>query len=59
MAVYKIKYVVIAEDENGKFIEQVNEEYLNSEEEAKMYINRLIALDASEDSESDFEHPEV
>lgn len=38
---YKIKYIVVAEDEDGNFIEIVNEEYLDSAQEAHEFIKAL------------------
>ena len=48
--IYKIKYVIIAEDENGNFLEQVSEEYIDSAQEAHEYI--LDYLDFESDYES-------
>lgn len=41
MYVYKIKYAVVVEDENGNFIETVTDEFFDTEEDALKFINYM------------------
>lgn len=42
MDIYKLKYIVIVEDENGNFIEQAcGGEYFDTEEEALEFIEDM------------------
>lgn len=40
---YKIKYIVVIEDEDGELIETVTEDYLDTYEEAQEFINDMLA----------------
>lgn len=40
---YKIKYIVVIEDEEGGLVEVVTEDYFDTEETAQEFINDLLA----------------
>lgn len=40
---YKVKYVVIVEDENGNYIENAGEEFYDTESEAKEFADDMNA----------------
>lgn len=41
MYIYKVKYVVIVEDENGNFIETAGDEFYDSEAEAQEFADDM------------------
>ena len=40
---YKIRYIVVIEDENGELVETVSDEYYQTEAEAQEFINDMLA----------------